>query len=358
MRPAVFDSLINNEVLFLADGALERGLVDTLARWDAVGEVAAGLAGSSLEDLGAGRLLALNLPTDDRWGEPPAIAVVYAVGVCAMDQGIKARTLSRTLQSLVDNPRFRAIVLRVDSPGGDGMASDLVSEVMRKARGKKPLIVSQGSVAASGGYWLSMFGDTIVAGPSTITGSIGVAGGWLYDSGLKEWLGMSTDLVKEGDHADLGFGFRFPILGIGLPDRNLTAEERTRIESAMRKMYTEFVGKVADGRGMTATGVDSVGQGRVWSGRDALERRLVDTIGGLETAIKVARARAGIDPRSEVSIVEYPEPPLLDLRSLLGQQVTGVEGDGLVRAVKFLAEHNGRPLPILSLDYIGLEDLE
>jgi protease-4 len=123
-------------------------------------------------------------------------------------------------------------------------------------------------------------------------------------------------------------------------------------------MYTEFVGKVADGRGMTATGVDSVGQGRVWSGRDALERRLVDTIGGLETAIKVARARAGIDPRSEVSIVEYPEPPLLDLRSLLGQQVTGVEGDGLVRAVKFLAEHNGRPLPILSLDDIGLEDLE
>jgi len=160
------------------------------------------------------------------WGELPRIAVVYALGECAMDSGIKARTLSKEVDALVEDSGIEAIVFRVDSPGGDAMASDLVAEALKKAKGKKPVIVTQGAVAASGGYWLSMYGDKIVAAPHTITGSIGVIGGWFYNAGLKEKLGMTTDRVQAGDHADIGFGMVLPFLGLGVPDRNLTEWER------------------------------------------------------------------------------------------------------------------------------------
>jgi protease-4 len=304
-------------------------------------------------------LLAFNLPPDHRWGEPPAIAVVYAVGICAMDEGIKARSLSRILQGVVDDRRVKAIVLRVDSPGGDAMASDYVAEVMRKAKGKKPFVVSQGAVAASGGYWLSMYADTIVAGPSTITGSIGVIAGWLYNKGLKERLGMSTDHVKAGEHADLGFGFRLPLVGVGLPDRAMMAEERARAEQAIRSLYADFVGHVAKGREKTPEAVDSVGQGRVWSGADALDLGLVDMIGGLETAIAVARARAGIRPDEEVRLLELPEPGLFSVPLLLGGVGIDVpnDKDSFIEAIRFLASHNGVPLPIMSLENLDAEAL-
>jgi protease-4 len=114
------------------------------------------------------------LPYDDRWGQPKRIALIYALGVCDMDAGIAARRLVTDVESAVKDRRIKAIVLRVDSPGGDALASDYIAEALRKAKGKKPIIVSQGSVAASGGYWLSMYADTIIAAPNTVTGSIGV----------------------------------------------------------------------------------------------------------------------------------------------------------------------------------------
>ena len=248
---------------------------------------------------------------------------------------------------------------RVDSPGGDILPSDLVAEAVKRCKQKKPVIVSQGSVAASGGYWLSMYADAIVAAPTTVTGSIGVIGGWLYNQGFKEKLGLSTDHVQSGAHADLGFGARVPLLGLHLPDRNLSPSEKRIMERTVRTLYADFVGKVAAGRGKTRAEVDSVAQGRVWSGRDALNLGLVDRLGGLATAVELARERAGMDAGARVRLVEFPRrnlfhpdtfrPRLLGLRQ---------RDQALLEHLEFRLQHNGRPLPLLPAGDLGRFYLE
>jgi protease-4 len=344
--------MINNEMAYLAQDALAKGLVDTVGRWETVKDVVKGLEGTEKRYIGMGSLAAFVRPTDDRWSEPPRIAVVYALGACAMDQGITARKLVRDVQAVVGDRSVKAIVLRVDSPGGDPMASDYIAEALKKAKGKKPIIVSQGAVAASGGYWLSMYADTIVAAPTTITGSIGVIGGWLYNKGIKEKLGMSTDLVKVGEHADLGFGFTLPFIGVGLPDRAMTDAERARMESVIKTLYTDFVGKVASGRESTSDAIEAVAQGRVWSGYDGVQNGLVDVLGGLETAIAIAKEKAGIPKGQEISILELPKKGLIDFSQfmprLIGSEVK--QRDPLLEHLRFLIEHNGQPMPILPLE--------
>jgi len=117
---------------------------------------------------------------------------VYGLGICAMDEGIRARYLEQVFLKLRNRPDVKAVVFRVDSPGGDPMASDVVAAAITKCREKKPVVISQGQVAGSGGYWISMNGSKIVAGPNTVTGSIGVIGGWLWDKGFAARLGMSN----------------------------------------------------------------------------------------------------------------------------------------------------------------------
>jgi protease-4 len=301
-------------------------------------------------------LARFNEPYDNRWSEPPHIAVIYALGVCAMDKGINARTLVKDVEAAVADSRIKAIVLRVDSPGGDPVASDYIAEAMKKAKGKKPIIVSQGFVAASGGYWLSMYADTIVAAPSTITGSIGVIGGWIYNKGLKETLGMSTDFVKVGVHADLGFGMTLPLIGVRIPDRNLTTEERARAESAIRTHYKEFVEKVSLGRKKKFDDIEPIAQGRVWSGLDGKQNGLVDVIGGLETAINIAKERAGIPKDQEVTLVELPKKGLIDF-SMFMPKLFGIETkattDPTIELLKFRLQHNGEPLPMLPMEEIN-----
>jgi protease-4 len=352
-----FDSLINEQVIFLPQDALEEGLVDTLGRWEEVETMVERMEGSKKGLVHPASLAEFRKPYDNRWGERPRIAVVYALGACAMDRGIKARTLVKDVEAAANDTRVKAIVLRVDSPGGDGMASDYIAEAVKRGRKTKPVIVSQGAVAASGGYWLSMYADTIVAAPNTITGSIGVIGGWFYDKGLKEKLGMTTDLVKVGEHADVGFGFALPFLGIGLPDRNLTDQEREKVERALALYYKDFVKKVAEGRKMEYSAVDSIGQGRVWSGREGKQVGLVDVLGGLQTAIRIARERAGIAAGEEVDIVEMPRPGLFD-PSVLASRLFGVEAprhdDQVLDYLKFLIEHNGQPLPVMPMEEIPL----
>ncbi len=357
---AQFDSLINEQLIFLPQDALQTGLVDTLGRWDEVRTLVERMEGDGKRLVSPGSLAEFRKPYDDRWGERPRVALIYALGACAMDRGIKARTLVRDVEAAAQDTRVKAIVLRVDSPGGDGMASDYVAEALKRAKRNKPVIVSQGGVAASGGYWLSMYADTIVAAPNTITGSIGVIGGWFYDKGLKEKLGITTDLVKAGDHADVGFGFALPFLGVGLPDRNLTDRERAKVERAMRLYYADFVKKVAEGRGIDSSAVDSIGQGRVWSGSDGKKVGLVDLIGGLQTAIRVARESAGIRADEETDIVELPRPGLFN-PSVLALNLFGVETaqqqDQVLEYLKFLLDHNGQPLPLMPMDQIPLSEL-
>jgi len=192
-----------------------------------------------------------------------------------------------------------------------------------------------------------------------IVESIGVIGGWFYNKGLKEWMGLATDKVQAGEHADLPFGFRLPFVGVGLPDRDLTPDERAQLQSTIITLYKEFTSKVAAGRKMRVDQVDSVGQGRVWSGYDGKDRGLVDLLGGLDAAIKVAKRRAGIPEGQEVTFVEVPQPGLFSLQALLPQFV-GIETAGLTEQdpifeqVMFRVRHNGEPIPILPLEFMEM----
>ena len=241
-----FDDLVNNNAVFLPREALIERLVDTLGRWETVKQMINQL--DEKRFISPGSMTEYQLPEDNFWGKKPEIAVVYALGVCDMDEGINARKLSKTIDAIGNDDNVKAIVLRVDSPGGDGMASDVVAEALKNCKNKKPVIITQGSVAASGGYWISMYGDTIIAAPNTLTGSIGVIGGWAYNKELKEKLGVTTDYVKRGEHADMSFGMSIPFIGMQLPDRDLTEFEQKRVDNSILSMYNEFVDKVASGR--------------------------------------------------------------------------------------------------------------
>ncbi|MEE2659274.1 MAG: S49 family peptidase [Candidatus Latescibacterota bacterium] len=346
-----FDTLVDDWTLLLPDEALEQGLVDTVGRWAAAGELAAvhGSGGHVDSDRYPQHL-------DESYGEPPQVVVVYALGLCAMDLGIRARTLSQQIRALGDDNGVEAVVLRVDSPGGDAMASDLVAEAMAEVREKgKPVVVSQSRLSASGGYWISMESDAIVATPLTLTGNIGVVGGWLYDRGFKEHLGLSTDHVKVGEHADLGFGLPLPLFGGRLPDRNVSTAERERIRHSMASLYDSFIGRVANARGLSVAAADSVAHGRIWSGTSALTAGLVDELGGLETAIDLARERAGLIGE-RIQISEIPRPPTFALSSLgplifawMRPEVTAADSElgEWAQTVRFRLDHNGEPLLLL-----------
>lgn len=342
-----FDQLIDEGVLFLAHEALAAGLVDTLARWSANGEVIKKINGRPLRGLSARNLSANALP-QQQWGELPKIAVVYGLGVCAMDEGIKARWLERLFLSLAKNPSIKAVVFRVDSPGGDGMASDVVADAIKKCADKKPVIISQGQVAGSGGYWISMYGDTIVAGPNTITGSIGVIGGWLYNKGLTEKIGMTSDLVKRGAHAELGFGVSLPFIGAQIPARNLTGEERAKVEEFFMKFYESFVQKVAKGRNMPVEEIKKIAEGHFYSGVDGKAIGLVDKIGGLFTALAIAQQKAGLKPNAEIKIVEIPKyKGLFNFQPKLLPFATRLEEDPVLEYIRMISERPGQPLPML-----------
>jgi protease-4 len=355
ISPENFDELINKEALFIPADALAKGLVDTLGRWEVAKALIEQLEGGRKRFTGAGSVAAYNLPYDNRWSEPPRIAVIYALGVCAMDEGIKARTLSKDVEAAGEDPRVKAIVLRIDSPGGEAMASDYVAEALKKAKKNKPVIVSQGFVAGSGGYWLSMYADTIVAAPGTITGSIGVIAGWFYDKGFKEKIGVTTDLVKAGAHADLGFGFTLPFIGFGIPDRDVTDEERAKAEYTIKAFYKDFVGKVAEGRKTSPERIEEIAQGHFYSGLDGKKLNLVDVLGGLQDAISIARQRAGIQPDEPVTIVEMPKPGLMDFSSFMPRLIgvkLAISEDPTIEQLKFRLQHNGQPIPLLPLDQL------
>ena len=353
-----FDNLVNNQGAFLSEDALKENLADTLGRWDTIEDVIQKIEGESKNLISPGSLAEFNQPKDNYWGEKPKVAIIYALGVCAMDEGIKARELVKDVETVAGDNNVKAVVLRVDSPGGDGLASDIIAEAIRKCKEKKPVIVSQGFVAGSGGYWLSMYGDTIVAAPGTITASIGVIGGWIYNKDFKEKIGISTDYVKLGDHADLGFGMRIPFIGLQIPNRDLTNREKEIAESAIKKYYKEFVSKVAAGRDTSYEYIDSIGQGRVWSGVDGLKLGLVDELGSLYDAIDIALERANLKDK-EHEIVMYPDMPWIDLNSLLPNPF-GVEikTDALLEYLKFRIKNNGYPMPVLPIENIDLIQVE
>jgi protease-4 len=233
-----------------------------------------------------------------------------------MDTGIRGPVLAKAIRAAASDRHVKAIVLRADSPGGEILPSDLVAREMRDAAKKKPVLVSQGQVAASGGYWISMNADTIVASPLTITGSIGVIGGWVWNKSLGAKIGFDYDGVKRGEHSDALNGITLPLIGQTIPERPLTADERDRVEQLIRSSYKDFVGKVAAGRGLEESRVDAIGQGHVYSGTRGRELGLVDEIGGLWTTIALAKRAANIAVSRRLELTTGPVPGLVDLSGL------------------------------------------
>ncbi len=356
-----FDEILNNEIFLSADTMLNRRMVDELGRWSDADDLIRKNEPMNTIPFDIDDLQEKQMPTDDHWGDNSAkhgIAIIYAIGECDMDAGIKARSLVYNMQAALRSPFIKAIVLRVDSPGGDPLASDYISELMRKCKAdkSKPIIVSQGSMAASGGYWLSMYASKIVASPITITGSIGVISSWVYDKGLKDTLGITYETVKAGKYADLGASYTLPIIPLGLPVRRLTDDERSQFENSMKLTYSQFVKKVADGRGKKEEDIDKIAQGRIWSGIAAKDNGLVDELGGLAKAIEIAKTEAGIMPNDEVSYIEFPKIPFFDFSYLIAKLTPSIiHAD--VKAfsqwdyIRGLAKHNGQPLPVIPLDY-------
>ena len=209
---------------------------------------------------------------------------------------------------------IKAIVLRVDSPGGSSTASDVIwRELSISRENRRPVIVSMSDLAASGGYYIALGGDAIVAQPGTLTGSIGVYTGKFVISGSLEKLGANIEATSSGKHAE-----------IYSPDRRFTAEERTKIEESMQNVYDQFIERTAAARHMAPEKVDEVAQGRVWTGEQAKQLGLVDELGGLYTAIDLAKQRARIPADEEVDLVVFP--PHRSFYEVLADQLSAPVG--------------------------------
>ncbi|QBQ42179.1 signal peptide peptidase SppA [Sphingobacterium psychroaquaticum] len=226
------------------------------------------------------------------------VAVLYAYGDIVDGEGsegsIGGEKLSRELRKLRRDDRVKAVVLRVNSPGGSALASDIIAREVELTKKVKPVVVSMGDYAASGGYYISALADSIFAEKETLTGSIGVFGLIPNMKGLlNNKLGIHMDEVKTGKFADL----------MTSVDRPLTAEEYTIVQAEVNRVYHTFTSKVSTGRKMTVAAVDSIGQGRVWTGQQAVANGLVDGIGGLQRAINSAAAKAKL---KTYRTVEYP----------------------------------------------------
>lgn len=243
------------------------------------------------------------------------VAVLYAYGDIVDGEGdegsIGGDKLSRDLRKLRQDDRVKAVVLRVNSPGGSALASDVIAREVALTKAVKPVVVSMGDYAASGGYYISALADSIFAEKETLTGSIGVFGLIPnFKDLLNNKLGIRSDVVKTGKFADLMTSF----------DKPLTAEETAIIQADVNRVYATFTQKVASGRGMQVSAVDSIGQGRVWTGAQALERGLVDGIGGLDRAIQAAVNKAGLE---EYHVRYYPteKDPFMALFSTSKEQI-------------------------------------
>ncbi len=234
----------------------------------------------------------------DRGSMNKRVAVVYAVGEIMSGEGsdteIGSERISRAIRKVREDDKVKAVVLRVNSPGGSALASDVIWREVQLTKAVKPIIVSMGDVAASGGYYIACAADSIFAEPNTITGSIGVFGLLPnMQNLLNNKLGITFDEVKTGEYANLAS-----------VDRPLTANERSIIQQEVNKVYHTFTSKVAEGRKKDRQYIDSIGQGRVWSGEQAVEIGLVDKLGSLNEAIKAAAEKAGI--ADDYRLVRYP----------------------------------------------------
>ena len=292
---------------FLGPQALAEGLVDRLVYWDEVKDLVSQSWGE------ASKFLSLNdyiKRTEEGVDEGAKVALIYGIGAVhrgkseydptAGSSSMGASTLTKAFREAVKDADVKAILFRVDSPGGSYVASDAIWREVAKAKAAgKPVIVSMGSVAGSGGYFVAMNADKIVAQPGTITGSIGVVGGKFVTGAFWERLGITWDTAQAGDNALMWTSNEF------------SPEQWTKVQSWLDRVYDDFTAKVAEGRGMSQVDVHAVAKGRIWTGEDAKARGLVDELGGLETAMGLAREALKLDADATLNLKVFPKEKTL-----------------------------------------------
>jgi protease-4 len=303
------DELINNAP-YHADEAKQLNLIDDALYRDQVYDQLKARLGYKEQD----KLRTISgsdyreIPSDSLGlNKGEKIAVVYASGAINMGSSSKspfggemvgADTIVKAVNDAAADNSIKAIVLRVDSPGGSALASDLMWHALENAKAKKPVVVSMADVAASGGYYISCNANKIVAEPTTVTGSIGVFLGKPVMTGFYDWLGITNQYITKGKNA-----------GIFRETEKWTPDERAKMESQADKIYFgDFLPKVAKGRNKNVEEVNTIAQGRVWTGTQAKQNGLIDEFGGLEKAIEIAKQLANLPADKDVRRVAYPEP--------------------------------------------------
>lgn len=290
-------------MFYPAEESVKCGLADTLIYKNNVRAYLKEMVGIDEDDklplLGLSEMVNVkkNVPKDKSGN---TVAVYYAsgeitdyAGSAASDEGIVGTKVIRDLRKLKDNEDVKAVVLRVNSPGGSAFASEQIWHAVKELKEKKPVVVSMGDYAASGGYYISCIADTIVAEPTTLTGSIGIFGMVPNVKELSDKVGLTFDVVKTNKYSDFGNIMR-----------PFNEGEKTLMQMMIAKGYDTFVTRCADGRGMTKEAIEKIAEGRVWTGEEAKKLGLVDELGGIDKALEIAVAKAGIE---NYTVVSYPE---------------------------------------------------
>jgi protease-4 len=300
-------SAILEDGIFTSDRAVDRGLADMVGRPSDADDLIGVDTGRRIRTVSLDEYAA-SIPSGGRWEPEPHVAVVVATGFIVpgrsgemfpLGRTMGSETLSDQIRRAASVPGVRALVVRIDSGGGDALASDDIHHAMAETSGRIPVIVSMGGVAASGGYYMACAADVVYADAMTVTGSIGIISGKFSFGEMLEKLGVNPVQTSVS-----------PSGGMQSSWRPYTEGERERVFLMMADGYDLFVGTVAESRGMSVQAVDSIGRGRVWSGTDALAIGLVDSIGGVADAISCAARMGGIDDRVPAVRV-YPEPSAL-----------------------------------------------
>jgi len=316
---------------FSPEEAVRAGLVDDLAYEDQLDDRVDKLkaAGKTrrIEANQYGRVSAQSVGIRTR----SRIAVIYAVGVIASGESsfdptgrvAGSSTIVEQIRRIREDDSVKAIVLRVDSPGGSSTASDVIWRELMITRDQKParpLVTSMSDLAASGGYYIAMPGHVIVAQPATLTGSIGIYTGKIVIGDTLAKVGINAETVTSGRNAD-----------INSPFSRFSPEQQSKIRESMQSFYDQFVEKVAEARHTTPERIDAIAQGRVWTGRQARELGLVDQLGGLDVAVAAAKQRARIPPDEDVEIVVYP--PRRSFYEALADQLAAGSSAGAFRVL-------------------------
>lgn len=326
---ATINQLAATGAIQFPEDALKNKLVDGLMYWDQVeGRIKAKTGAKEKETI---KYVSVDdyaqTVSHDRDVKDGKIAVLMAEGNIVDgesndDHEIASQDMIEVIRKIKNNDKIKAVVLRVNSPGGSALASEVILRELQLLKAKKPLVVSMGDLAASGGYYISCQADSIFAMPTTITGSIGVFGMMFNGEKLmKNKLGVTFDGVKNNPYADFPAAYR-----------PMTADEKQRMQNSVDMIYTIFKSRVATGRKMNLDNVDSIAQGRVWTGTDALENGLVDALGGLDRALASASALAKL---SDYQVVTYPSPK--DKFESMIKKITGNNSQGAA-AMKMMVE--------------------